>query len=118
MIIKCSSLAHQALYEPGYPMYLQANGGNCYLRYDDTNPEKEEEKFFTGIIQMVEWLGMACYNIRFLTKYQNYMSRFVNSELTHFIIHALLSQLLVLQYQNIPIQLFLSEFISDLHATF
>lgn len=31
--------------------------GLCYLRYDDTNPEKEEEKFFTGIREMVEWLG-------------------------------------------------------------
>jgi len=29
----------------------------CYLRYDDTNPEKEEEKFFIGIKDMVEWLG-------------------------------------------------------------
>ncbi|KAH3819313.1 glutamine--tRNA ligase-like isoform X1 [Dreissena polymorpha] len=37
--------------------YAKANGGNCYLRYDDTNPEKEEEKFFTGIRDMVEWLG-------------------------------------------------------------
>lgn len=27
------------------------------LRYDDTNPEKEEEKFFTGIRDVVEWLG-------------------------------------------------------------
>jgi len=27
------------------------------LRYDDTNPEKEEEKFFIGIREMVEWLG-------------------------------------------------------------
>ena len=32
-------------------------GGVTYLRYDDTNPEKEEEKFFTGIRDMVEWLG-------------------------------------------------------------
>lgn len=29
----------------------------CYLRYDDTNPAKEEEKFFIGIREMVEWLG-------------------------------------------------------------
>ena len=36
---------------------FQANGGKCYLRYDDTNPEKEEEKFFTAIREMVEWLG-------------------------------------------------------------
>lgn len=37
--------------------YAAAQGGICYLRYDDTNPEKEEEKFFTGIRDMVEWLG-------------------------------------------------------------
>ncbi|XP_071081641.1 glutamine--tRNA ligase-like [Haliotis cracherodii] len=37
--------------------YAKATGGNCYLRYDDTNPEKEEEKFFVGIREMVEWLG-------------------------------------------------------------
>lgn len=29
------------------------------MRYDDTNPEKEEEKYFTAIREMVEWLGMA-----------------------------------------------------------
>ncbi|XP_018321303.1 probable glutamine--tRNA ligase [Agrilus planipennis] len=37
--------------------YAAANNGLCYLRYDDTNPEKEEEKFFIGIRDMVEWLG-------------------------------------------------------------
>ncbi|XP_063977251.1 probable glutamine--tRNA ligase [Diachasmimorpha longicaudata] len=37
--------------------YAAANNGLCYLRYDDTNPEKEEEKFFIGIREMVEWLG-------------------------------------------------------------
>ncbi|XP_030425129.1 glutamine--tRNA ligase isoform X1 [Gopherus evgoodei] len=37
--------------------YAQANGGVCFLRYDDTNPEKEEEKYFTAIRDMVEWLG-------------------------------------------------------------
>lgn len=37
--------------------YAAAHNGVCYLRYDDTNPEKEEEKFFTGIREMVEWLG-------------------------------------------------------------
>lgn len=31
----------------------------CFLRYDDTNPEKEEEKYFTAIRDMVEWLGTA-----------------------------------------------------------
>lgn len=37
--------------------YAAAHGGICFLRYDDTNPEKEEEKFFIGIKDMVEWLG-------------------------------------------------------------
>lgn len=37
--------------------YAAANDGSCFLRYDDTNPEKEEEKFFTGILDMVTWLG-------------------------------------------------------------
>lgn len=37
--------------------YAAAHNGTCYLRYDDTNPEKEEEKFFVGIRDMVEWLG-------------------------------------------------------------
>jgi glutaminyl-tRNA synthetase len=37
--------------------FAQVNNGICYLRYDDTNPEKEEEKFFTGILDIVKWLG-------------------------------------------------------------
>lgn len=37
--------------------YAKANGGECYLRYDDTNPETEERRYFTGILDMVKWLG-------------------------------------------------------------
>ncbi|CAG4964530.1 unnamed protein product [Parnassius apollo] len=37
--------------------YAAAHDGLCFLRYDDTNPEKEEEKFFVAIKDMVEWLG-------------------------------------------------------------
>lgn len=37
--------------------YAKAHGGITYLRYDDTNPEKEEERFIRGIRDMVEWLG-------------------------------------------------------------
>jgi len=39
--------------------YAKAHDGVCFLRYDDTNPEKEEEKFFTGILDMVTWLGYS-----------------------------------------------------------
>jgi glutaminyl-tRNA synthetase len=43
--------------------YAAANNGICFLRYDDTNPEKEEEKFFVGIKDMVEWLGYQPFQI-------------------------------------------------------
>ncbi|WP_062067228.1 glutamine--tRNA ligase/YqeY domain fusion protein [Cellvibrio sp. OA-2007] len=32
-------------------------GGACNLRFDDTNPEKENEEFVNAIKQDVEWLG-------------------------------------------------------------
>jgi glutaminyl-tRNA synthetase len=37
--------------------FARAYNGTCNLRYDDTNPEKEEERFFRGIREDVEWLG-------------------------------------------------------------
>uniref|UniRef100_A0A8C9S580 Glutamine--tRNA ligase n=1 Tax=Scleropages formosus TaxID=113540 RepID=A0A8C9S580_SCLFO len=45
--------------------YAKANDGICFLRYDDTNPEKEEEKYFTGIRDMVEWLGYKPYKVTY-----------------------------------------------------
>ncbi|KAL1440968.1 hypothetical protein MTO96_009014 [Rhipicephalus appendiculatus] len=41
--------------------YAKSQGGVCFLRYDDTNPEKEEERFFAGIQDMVQWLGYEPY---------------------------------------------------------
>ena len=37
--------------------YAKVHGGLTYLRYDDTNPEKEEERFINEIKDMVNWLG-------------------------------------------------------------
>ncbi|MGV6806648.1 MAG: glutamine--tRNA ligase/YqeY domain fusion protein [bacterium] len=34
-------------------------GGVCNLRFDDTNPEKEEDQFVKSIIADVAWLGFA-----------------------------------------------------------
>ncbi len=34
-------------------------GGVCHLRFDDTNPEKEEQEFVDAIIEMVQWLGFS-----------------------------------------------------------
>jgi glutaminyl-tRNA synthetase len=33
------------------------NGGRCHLRFDDTNPETEEQKYVDSIIDTVRWLG-------------------------------------------------------------
>ena len=35
----------------------QENGGVCHLRYDDTNPLKEEVEFEDAIAASVRWLG-------------------------------------------------------------
>jgi len=34
-------------------------GGICHLRFDDTNPEKEEQEYVDAIIEMVQWLGWS-----------------------------------------------------------
>lgn len=46
----------------GYAAYHE---GICFLRFDDTNPEKEEEKFFKGIMDMVDWLGYKPFKITY-----------------------------------------------------
>ncbi|KAK3669872.1 Glutaminyl-tRNA synthetase [Recurvomyces mirabilis] len=37
--------------------FAKSHGGICNLRFDDTNPSKEEERYFTAIKDMVQWLG-------------------------------------------------------------
>jgi len=32
-------------------------GGACNLRFDDTNPEKEEQEYVDSIVESVQWLG-------------------------------------------------------------
>ncbi|GCL61946.1 glutamine--tRNA ligase/YqeY domain fusion protein [Pseudaquabacterium pictum] len=34
-------------------------GGVCHLRFDDTNPEKEEQEYVDAIVEMVQWLGWS-----------------------------------------------------------
>lgn len=45
--------------------FAKHHGGVCYLRYDDTNPEKEEEKYFTAIQDVVRWLGFEPFKITY-----------------------------------------------------
>ncbi|HEY5762040.1 MAG TPA: glutamine--tRNA ligase/YqeY domain fusion protein [Rhodocyclaceae bacterium] len=37
----------------------EAYGGRCHLRFDDTNPEKEEQEYVDSIIDAVHWLGCS-----------------------------------------------------------
>src|SRR5271156_2184133 len=45
--------------------FARFHGGDCYLRFDDTNPEKEEEVFFTAIEDIVKWLGYKPYKVTY-----------------------------------------------------
>jgi glutaminyl-tRNA synthetase len=48
----------------------QQYGGACNLRFDDTNPEKEEQEFVDAIKKDVEWLGFEWNGeIRFASDY-------------------------------------------------
>ena len=37
----------------------QEYGGICHMRFDDTNPEKEEQEYVESIIDAVKWLGFG-----------------------------------------------------------
>lgn len=45
--------------------FAKFHGGKCYLRYDDTNPEKEEGEYFDSIKEIVEWLGYTPYGVTY-----------------------------------------------------
>ncbi|KAF5333420.1 hypothetical protein D9611_002642 [Ephemerocybe angulata] len=49
--------------------YAAHNNGKCYLRYDDTNPEKEEARYFESILEMVRWLGYEPWKITYSSDY-------------------------------------------------
>lgn len=49
--------------------YAKHNNGVCYLRYDDTNPEAEEEVYFNSIKSMIDWLGFEPWKITYSLDY-------------------------------------------------
>ncbi|EST08533.1 Glutamyl/glutaminyl-tRNA synthetase, class Ib, anti-codon binding domain protein [Kalmanozyma brasiliensis GHG001] len=49
--------------------YARFNNGLCYLRYDDTNPEAEEEQYFTSILETVRWLGFEPFKVTYSSDY-------------------------------------------------
>ncbi len=49
--------------------YAAHHGGKCYLRYDDTNPEKEEARYFESILETIRWLGFEPWKITYSSDY-------------------------------------------------
>ncbi|MGV3626666.1 MAG: glutamine--tRNA ligase/YqeY domain fusion protein [Betaproteobacteria bacterium] len=49
-------------------------GGACHLRFDDTNPEKEEQEYVDSIRDAVQWLGFDWgLNLYFASDYFDFM---------------------------------------------
>ncbi len=44
-------------------------GGKCNLRFDDTNPAKEETEYVESIMRDVQWLGFRWHTLRFASDY-------------------------------------------------
>ena len=44
-------------------------GAKCNLRFDDTNPVKEDDEYVNSIIEDVKWLGFNTNNIRYASDY-------------------------------------------------
>jgi len=58
--------------------------GACHLRFDDTNPEKEEDEYVQAIIEMVRWLGFdwthdGQENLYYASDYFEVMYRFAQA---------------------------------------
>ncbi|GAB2286771.1 Glutamine--tRNA ligase, cytoplasmic [Dionaea muscipula] len=44
-------------------------GGECYLRYDDTNPEAEKQEYIDHIEEIVKWMGWEPAKITYTSDY-------------------------------------------------
>ena len=56
-------------------------GGRCHMRFDDTNPEKEEKEYVDSIADSVKWLGCSWEkkgenNLYFASNYFDWMVAF------------------------------------------
>ncbi len=56
-------------------------GGFCHMRFDDTNPVKEDQEYVDGILESVKWLGFTWEhgeekNLYFASSYFEYMYLF------------------------------------------
>lgn len=66
----------------------QQYGGGCNLRFDDTNPEKEDEEYVNAIIEDVRWLGFQwqgdiCYASNYFDQLYSWAQYLVNQNLAY-----------------------------------
>ncbi len=54
-------------------------GGVCNLRFDDTNPDTEDQDFVDGIIEDIEWLGYHPEQILYASDYFEQLYRWAES---------------------------------------
>ena len=48
-------------------------GGTCNLRFDDTNPTKEDTEYVDAIMEDIKWLGFKWDNVYFASDYFDYI---------------------------------------------
>ena len=63
-------------------------GGACHLRFDDTNPEKEEKEYVDSIVDAVKWLGWSWEtagvpNLYYASNYFQWMYDFAETLIRH-----------------------------------
>ncbi|GMH32257.1 hypothetical protein BSKO_00091 [Bryopsis sp. KO-2023] len=44
-------------------------GGNCYLRFDDTNPEAEKKEYIDHIQEIISWMGWKPWKVTYSSEY-------------------------------------------------
>ncbi len=63
-------------------------GGGCNLRFDDTNPEKEDDEYVNAIIEDVRWLGFQwqgdiCYASNYFDQLYSWAQYLINQNLAY-----------------------------------
>lgn len=54
----------------------RSHGGECYLRFDDTNPTAEKQEYIDSILSSVEWLGNKPTKITYSSDYFDQLFEF------------------------------------------
>lgn len=57
----------------------EKNNGICNLRFDDTNPVKEDTEYVESIMEDIQWLGFQWKNIYYASDYFQYLWNFATA---------------------------------------